>query len=149
MNAGALAAAGMPAGAAAAAAADAAERRNREEEILTAYSQQELDENREFKILRSAAAEFKKPERLREILDEEARVGWVMVEKFDDSRIRLKRPPDASQGDSHSGIDPWRSQIGQTSSQREAKIAMVIVGVVLAVMAAVAVAVLAVVGAPV
>ena len=99
---------------------------------MTAYSQKELNENWEFKILRSARGEFKKPERLAEVLDEEARSGWVLVEKFDDNRIRLKRSPDASHNESHLDIDPWRSYVGPTSSQREAKIAMLVVGLLLA-----------------
>ena len=104
------------------AAADAKRRRNQEEEVLTAYSQKELNENWEFKILHTARGEFKKPERLAEVLDEEAQAGWVLVEKFDNSRIRLKRSPDARQNDQYLGIDPWRSYVGQTSRQRDAKV---------------------------
>ena len=107
----------------AATAAAAAERRRRlEEETMTAYSQKELNENWEFKILHTARGEFKKPERLAEVLDEEAQAGWVLVEKFDNSRIRLKRSPDARQNDQYLGIDPWRSYVGQTSRQRDAKV---------------------------
>ena len=118
----------------AATAAAAAERRRRlEEETMTSYSQKELNEDWEFKILHTAKGAFKNPERLREVLDEESRAGWVLVEKFDNSRIRLKRSPDARRNDLHLGIDPWRSYVGQTSNQREAKIVLLIVGVLLAV----------------
>lgn len=151
MNAGTFAATGVPTGAntAAAAAAVAAERRrNREEELLTAYSQQELNVDWEFKILRSARGEFKKPERLAEVLEEESQSGWVLVEKFDDSRIRLKRSPEARHDESHLGIDPWRSYVGPTSSQREARIALLVVVALLAGVGVFLATLLCIVGAP-
>ena len=82
--------AGGAAGAAAAAAA--AELQRREEEEMTPYNTKDLDEGWEFKILRSNFAAFRNPEKLRAILEEEKRGGWTLVEKFDDQRIRLKRP---------------------------------------------------------
>jgi len=131
MNAGAIAATTVPTGVATA-AAEAERRRKWEEEVLTAYSQSELNQDWEFKILHSARGAFKDPQWLREVLDEEARAGWVLVEKFDNSRVRLKRSPDARHNDSHLGVDPWRSYVGPTSNQRDAKIAMLVVGLLLA-----------------
>lgn len=122
---------------AAAAAADAKRRRNLEEELLTAYSEKTLADDWEFKILRSARGLFKEPERLREVLEEEARAGWIMVEKFDNSRIRLKRPPEARQHNRHLGFDPRRSYIGPSQGQREAKAAILIGVIVLSLAAAV------------
>ena len=49
---------------------------------------------------------------MRKVLDEEARAGWTMVEKFDDSRVRLKRPASARAGDATLGFDPHRSFVG-------------------------------------
>jgi hypothetical protein len=86
------------------------------EEALTSYSPKDLSEDWEFKILQSGFREFRKPARLRAVLDEEARGGWVLVEKFDDSRIRLKRlarrKPLADQQDVDGGYDPYRSYVG-------------------------------------
>jgi hypothetical protein len=102
--------AGAAAAGAAAAAAQAAARR--EEEELTPYTPQDIAENWEFKILRSTTGAFRNPDRLRAILEEEARAGWTLVEKFDDSRVRLKRPARARAGDADLGFDPRRTWVG-------------------------------------
>ena len=103
----------MTVGAGAAAAAAAIRRqREEEEETMTSYTPQELAEGWEFKILRSSTSAFRKPEALRAFLAEEARAGWVLVEKFDDGRIRLKRPASARDGDAKLDFDPYRTRIG-------------------------------------
>ena len=58
---------------------------------MTTYTTKDLDEGWEFKILRSNFAAFRNEDKLRAILEEEKRGGWILVEKFDDQRIRLKR----------------------------------------------------------
>ena len=100
------------AGAAAAAARAAAERR--EEEEMTPYMPQDLAENWEFKIVRSATGVFRNPDRMRAILEEEQRAGWTLVEKFDDSRLRLKRPARARTGDDDLDFDPHRTWVGMS-----------------------------------
>jgi hypothetical protein len=104
-------------GGAAAAAAAANERMRQEEEEMTGYTSNDLAEGWEFKILRSQFGAFRKPERLRAILEEERRGGWVLVEKFDDQRIRLKRPARTKvvAGDLADGYDPYRSHVGLSS----------------------------------
>jgi hypothetical protein len=92
----------MSGGAAAAAAAAAAARRRQEEEEMTRYSENDLSEGWEFKILRSNMNAFRKPENLKKYLEEEGRAGWVLVEKFDDNRLRLKRPASAVEETPHS-----------------------------------------------
>jgi hypothetical protein len=94
--------------AAAAAAQRALEERRREEEEMTTYSPRDLDEDWEFKILRSARGSFAVPERLREILADEARAGWKLVEIFDQYRIRLKRPASSRDADGRLEFDPYR-----------------------------------------
>jgi hypothetical protein len=108
----------MSAGAAGAAAAAAAEMLKQEEEEMTPYSTRDLDEGWEFKILRSNFAAFRSREKLRAVLDEEKRGGWTLVEKFDDQRIRLKRPAGAKQvhGELADGYDPYRTTVGMTSA---------------------------------
>jgi hypothetical protein len=83
-----------------------------EEEEMTPYTPQDLAENWQFKILRSASGRFSDPIWLRSILDEEARAGWIMVEKFDDERVRLKRPASAQANDATLGFDPYRTWVG-------------------------------------
>lgn len=118
----------MSAGAGAAAAA-AAEMQRQEEEEMTPYTPKDLAEGWEFKILRSNFAAFRKPEKLQAVLDEEKRGGWVLVEKFDDSRIRLKRAVGTKvmPGDFADGYDPYRTTIGVS----QGRLAVAIVGVAL------------------
>ena len=84
-----------------------------EEERMTRYNPEELDSDWEFKIIRSYSPVFRKPNFLQQVLLEEAQAGWQMLEKLDDTRIRLKRPAAAKRRDSMlpPGIDPYRTQI--------------------------------------
>lgn len=101
------------AGAAAAAAASAAARAKREEEErLTMYREDELDQDWEFKIVRSSTGAFRNPDRLRQLLGEEALSGWEFLEKFDNYRVRLKRRRSAVNTNGLSPIDPYRSNFG-------------------------------------
>jgi hypothetical protein len=115
---------------AAAAAAAAAELMRQEEEEMTPYSDKDLAEGWEFKIVRASMAAFSKPERFRALLEEEKKGGWVLVEKFDDCRIRLKRPAGAKvmEGDFTDGYDPYRSWVGVTGEQRTRIILGVVAG---------------------
>jgi hypothetical protein len=101
--------------------AAAAARRRRileeEEQRMTAYEPRDLAEDWEFKILRSMTRAFKNPQKMREILDEESRAGWVLVEKFDDGRLRLKRPAAARANDQLLSVDPYRTYVGYTETQ--------------------------------
>jgi hypothetical protein len=112
--------------AAAAAAAAAARRAREEEEHMTGYTPSDLAGGWQFKIMRSSTGAFRHPERLREMLEQESRAGWVMVEKFDSQRVRLKRPGAASAGDAALGADPYRTTYGISDS----KLVVIILGVV-------------------
>ncbi len=122
----------MSAGAAAAAAAEA-ERQRQEEEEMTKYTDADLQGDWEFKIVRSNLAGFRNPEVLQQVCAEEARAGWTLVEKFDNQRLRFKRPVSARAGDAGLGFDPYRSQVGTSSG--------VIVAVILGIMFLVAIAI--------
>ncbi|MFO0949620.1 MAG: hypothetical protein U0835_00420 [Isosphaeraceae bacterium] len=102
------------------AAAEAERLLREEEEEMTPYSDRDLAEGWEFKILRASTAAFRNPERLRAVLEEEKQAGWVLVEKFDDARIRLKRPAGAKMiaGEFADGYDPYRTVIGVSADQR-------------------------------
>jgi hypothetical protein len=105
----------MMAGAGAAAAAAAARRRREEEEEqMTPYSREELENDWEFKIIRSQTGDFRNRATLQKLMEEEARAGWQLVEKFDNSRVRFKRPRSARQRDGQlpSGVDPYRVHYG-------------------------------------
>lgn len=118
----------------AAAAVAAAQRRRRlqaEEEAMAQYTAEELAGGWEFKFLRSARGEFKKPEKLREYLDQEAQAGWQLVEKFDNARLRLKRPVSARAKDGALSFDAYRTSVGMSERQ----VALIIVGSVIVLVA--------------
>jgi hypothetical protein len=104
----------MPDGGAAAAAE---RRRLREEEEMTAYSQEEL-QGWEFKIVRANTSVFGKSAELNKLIQEEAQAGWIMVEKFDNSRVRFKRPISAREKDAQlpAEIDPYRTHYGMSTA---------------------------------
>ena len=107
------------ASAATAAAAAAAELMRQEEEEMTPYTDKDLAEGWEFKIVRANTPIFRKPERLRAVLEEERKGGWTLVEKFDDCRIRLKRPAGTKvvPSDFADGYDPYRTSVGMPQAQ--------------------------------
>lgn len=115
-------------------AASQNEHRKVEEELLTPYSNKELADGWEFKILRSASGVFESPERMQEVLAEEAKAGWILVEKFDRHRLRLKRSTEATKNDPHLHFDAWRTQIGASQNKYEAKIALFAAGILLVVL---------------
>lgn len=103
-------------GGTAAATAAAARRREeqREEETMTLYSIEDLQDHWEFKIVRAEGPRFRDSQKLREMLEVEARAGWQFLEKLDDSRVRLKRPASARQQDAYlpQDLDPYRTNYG-------------------------------------
>ena len=116
---------------AAAAAEQARQRLLQEEEELTPYSEHDLSEDWEFKIVRSGTSAFRKPEEFAKLLEDEGRFGWVLLEKLDDARVRLKRRV-GSRGKAPLGgqeADPYRSVYGMSPNRQAAMIAFVVMGV--------------------
>ena len=111
--------------------AAAAELMRQEEEEMTGYMGKELAGDWEFKILRSSVGAFRNPEKLRAVLKQEKQGGWTLVEKFDNERIRLKRPADTKvvEGDFSEGYDPYRTQIEASAAKK----ALVVYGIILSV----------------
>jgi hypothetical protein len=110
------------------AAQDAAKRKKQEEEEMTKYTRKELNNDWEFKIVRSATGKFSKRDMVEQVRMEESIAGWIMVEKFDDSRIRFKRPFSAQRDDIKLpyDIDPYRTTFGMS----EARLAFTIIGII-------------------
>jgi hypothetical protein len=104
-------------------AAAAAEKRRREqveeEEDMTGYTREELDGDWEFKIVRANMPVFQNRQRLHKLIEDEARAGWVMLEKLDDQRVRFKRSRSARARDAMlpPEVDPYRTQYGALGSQ--------------------------------
>ena len=90
-----------------------------EEEGMAKYTQDDLSGDWEFKIVRSDSGAFRKPAVLSKLTEEEAQAGWEMLEKFDDSRIRFKRPRSARAKDPYraDGVDPYRTRYGVATTR--------------------------------
>jgi hypothetical protein len=70
----------------------------------------------EFKIVRAKGDLFRHPEIFQRLCEEEAKAGWILLEKFDDCRARFKRPialRDMIKPESLS-YDPYRCYYGST-----------------------------------
>lgn len=80
---------------------------------MTAYRDKDLGDW-EFKIMRSVMGAFKDPRVLQNIVQQESLGGWELLEKFDDERIRFRRPISARNNDATlpRGYDPYRTQVG-------------------------------------
>jgi hypothetical protein len=115
-------------------AATAAAERQRmyeEEEQMTRYSDDELQNDWEFKIVRAYRAVFAKPEAFKKLLSEEERAGWILLEKLDNSRVRFKRRRSGQANDAQlisEGIDPYRTQYG--TSQMVIVLVIAIIGII-------------------
>ncbi|HET6203533.1 MAG TPA: hypothetical protein VFI25_12105 [Planctomycetota bacterium] len=127
-------------GAAAAGAAAAARRRREqeEEETMAEYGPRDLAEGWEFKFLRSATGAFRNPEFLKEVLTEEGKAGWTLVEKFDNGRIRVKRPAAARASDTGFSFDPYRTTVGISEGRLAFYIVAGVISVILLVVGIVA-----------
>lgn len=114
-----------------AAAHAAIKKRTQEEEEMTKYTRDELDNDWEFKIVKSVSGKFSKREVVQQVRAEEAVAGWVMVEKFDDNRIRFKRPASAQKNDYNlpPGIDPYRTTYGMSEGALGLSIVGIMIGV--------------------
>ena len=112
--------------AATAAAAAARRRREQEEEEVTLMNTDPSGAV-DYKIIRSATGAFKDPAKFRAALDEEARAGWELLEKLDNSRARLRRLTECRKRDAELGQDPYRTQVGMS----EAVLAMSIIAAAL------------------
>lgn len=109
-----------------------------EEEILTSYEsankkaskplppnghsehQKQVDDSDlfewEYKIVRANRDLFRNPAIFHKLCEEEAEVGWTMLEKLDDRRVRFKRPANLrdENGDELPRFDPYRSHYGSS-----------------------------------
>lgn len=96
---------------------------------MTRYMDKELQDDWEFKIVRSVTGQFKKPETVAQLREEEALLGWQLVEKFDNNRLRFKRPISAQKRDLELApyMDPYRTQYGIS----EGALAVSIIGTII------------------
>jgi hypothetical protein len=118
----------------------AAQKCEEEEEVLTRYESQEdniaggdstasngnpqADSKNsnsivwEYKIVRANSDLFRNPAIFHRLCREEAEVGWILLEKLDDRRVRFKRPAalrDAKRSELPP-FDPYRTHYGPASN---------------------------------
>ena len=98
---------------------------------MTSYSSDDLNQDWEFKIVRSSSRAFRDQDLFAALLEEESLAGWELVEKLDDRRIRFKRLRSQRDKDHRlpPGLDPYRTQFGSSSN---APVVAVIVALLLA-----------------
>jgi hypothetical protein len=82
---------------------------------MTNYTSDELQQDWEFKIVRSNTNAFRNTQVFQALVEEEALAGWELLEKLDDNRVRFKRRSDKRRRDQSlpPGIDPYRTQYGR------------------------------------
>ena len=69
-------------------------------------------DNREYKIITSNTPTFSSPEKLQQILAEEAQAGWDLEEKLDNFKIRVSRDKSARENDGNVRFNPYRTNVG-------------------------------------
>ncbi len=71
----------------------------------------------EFKIVRANRDLFRDPAVFKQLCDEEAHAGWILLEKLDDRRVRFKRPIALREiiKPEFLPYDPYRTHFGPTS----------------------------------
>jgi hypothetical protein len=90
-------------------------RRLEEEEEEEMSSPDAVEATRhEYKILRSATGAFRSPVKFSELLNEEARAGWELLEKLSDHRVRLRRHIKWRNDDARLSQDPYRTRVGMS-----------------------------------
>ena len=100
--------------------ADGAARQAREEMAMP-YTPGDLVDGWEFKIIRSHLGLFAKREFRERILAEEERAGWVLIEKFDDHQMRLKRLRKLHPAPEVDDFDPYRIVVDGPERARQAR----------------------------
>jgi len=83
----------------------------------------------EYKIIRGG---FQKPDKLRAMLDEEARAGWELFELLDAGRARLRRPTACRARDGELTQDPYRTVYSAADPATALRV-LVVLGAILAV----------------
>jgi hypothetical protein len=78
--------------------------RREEEECMSGYGSDETSSQWQFKIVRGS---FKTAQQVEAVQQEQAEYGWVLVEIFDQHRIRFKRHVSEAGKDAYREGNPW------------------------------------------
>ncbi len=66
----------------------------------------------EYKVLQSQTPLFASTDKMQEVLAEEAKAGWRLLEKEDNFRLKLQRDISFRDNDANLDIDAYRSTVG-------------------------------------
>lgn len=69
----------------------------------------------EYKVIQSQTPLFADTAKMHEILAEEAKAGWRLLEKEDNYKIRVQRDISHRANDSGLGLDAYRTTVGVSS----------------------------------
>lgn len=69
----------------------------------------------EYKIIQSQTPLFADTAKMHEVLAEEAKAGWRLLEKEDNYRIRVQREISHRANDAGLGLDAYRTTVGVSS----------------------------------
>ena len=94
--------------------------------------------NKEYKVITSNTPAFGNPQKLKEILAEEAQAGWDLEELLDHNKIRVSRDKSARANDGSCKIDPYRISVGMNNTMYLGLAALITVVVIYAIIQAAA-----------
>ena len=84
----------------------------------------------EYKIIQSQTPLFADTAKMHEVLAEEAKAGWRLLEKEDNYRIRVQREISHRANDAGLGLDAYRTTVGVSSMVTYGATALVTISVV-------------------
>ncbi len=93
---------------------------------MTGYRPDELGGHWQFKIVKGTFKTYKQIEAVKE---EQAEFGWTLVEIFDHTRMRFKRPASESEKDSFREGNPY-STVSRASGPGCATVMVLLIGLV-------------------
>ncbi|MCG8415425.1 MAG: hypothetical protein MI746_14500 [Pseudomonadales bacterium] len=69
----------------------------------------------EYKVIQAQTPLFSDTAKMHEVLEQEAKAGWRLLEKEDNYKIRLQRDVSNRENDKNLDFDPYRSTVGVSS----------------------------------
>lgn len=84
----------------------------------------------EYKVIQSQTPMFSDTAKMHEILDEEAKAGWRLLEKEDNYRLKLQRDISNRANDAGLDIDAYRTSVGVSSTVTKGATALLTVAIV-------------------
>ncbi len=87
----------------------------------------------EYKVVQSTTPLFAKIQNIEEVMAEESKAGWRLVEKLDNYKMRLQRDISHRANDKSLSFDPYRTQVGVNNALIYGITTVVTLGVVYAI----------------